>query len=154
MSKNSRFSDVLRVLRHIAHENRPVTSEVLAKTVKTNAVVIRCMMVALRDHGYVRSEKGHDGGWILACEFSTVTLRNIYLALCSPALFALSNRPDAPDYLIGQTVNTQFDQTLLEAERLVISRLGEVTLAAINAEVQAHCREHSKVINLENIHAR
>lgn len=152
MSRNSRLSDVLHVLLHMAHEKRPVTSDALAKAMKTNPVVLRRTMAGLRDHGYVHSEKGHGGGWTLARDLSQVTLRDIYLALGSPALLTLSSRSDAPECLIEQAVNTRLGESLREAERLLMSRFGEVTLAMLHADVQRRCKARPKAINLETVH--
>ena len=66
MRCDCRLSGVLHVLLHMAEQQGPVTSEVLAKAMDTNPVVIRRIMAGLRDRGYVRSEKGHGGGWTLA----------------------------------------------------------------------------------------
>ena len=66
MKRDSRLSGVLHVLLHMAELDGPVTSALLAKAMDTNPVVIRRIMAGLRDQGYVRSEKGHGGGWSLA----------------------------------------------------------------------------------------
>ena len=66
MRPDTRLSGVLHVLLHMAEEQGPVTSEVLAQAMHTNPVVIRRTLSGLREHGYVRSEKGHGGGWSLA----------------------------------------------------------------------------------------
>src|SRR6202000_1641610 len=100
MRRDSRLSGVLHVLLHMAEHSGPVTSEVLAKAIDTNPVVVRRIMAGLRDQGYVRSEKGHGGGWTLACDLSKVTMRDIYTALGSPALFTMGNRTEAPDCLV------------------------------------------------------
>ena len=71
----------------------------LAKAMDTNPVVIRRIMAGLRDQGYVRSEKGHGGGWTLCCDLSKVTLHDIYTALGSPSLLAMGNRTEAPGCL-------------------------------------------------------
>ncbi len=84
MRRDSRLSGVLHVLLHMAARNGPATSEMLAKAMDTNPVVIRRVMAGLRDQGYVRSEKGHGGGWTLDCDLSEVTLRDIYTALGRP----------------------------------------------------------------------
>ncbi len=60
------MSGVLHVLLHMAEQDAPATSERLAKAMDTNPVVIRRVMAGLREQGYVRSEKGHGGGWTLA----------------------------------------------------------------------------------------
>ena len=120
----------------MAEHRGPVTSEVLAKAMHTNPVVLRRVMAGLRDQGFVRSEKGHGGGWTLACDLSQITLRDIYAALGSPILFGIGNRTDAPDCLVEQAVNAALDATLRDAETLLLARLGELTLAMLSADVR------------------
>ncbi len=136
MRRDSRLSGVLHVLLHLAEHRDPVTSEVLAKAMHTNPVVLRRVMAGLRDQGFVRSEKGHGGGWTLARDLSEITLRDIYAALGSPLLFAIGNRTDAPDCLVEQAVNTALNATLRDAETLLLARLGDVTLAMLSADVR------------------
>ncbi len=114
-----------------------MTSETLAKSMDTNPVVIRRIMAGLRDQGYVRSEKGHGGGWTLVCDLSKVTLRDIYTAIGSPALLAIGNRAEAPDCRVEQAVNAALGQTFDEAEALLLSRLGEVTLAMLSEDLRS-----------------
>lgn len=135
MKRGSRLSVVLHVLLHMAGENSPVTSEALARAMATNPVVIRRIMAGLRDKGYVRSEKGHGGGWTLACNPSEVTLRDIYAALGSPSLLAVANRTETPGCLVEQAVYNVLNQAFHDAEALLISRLGEVTLAKLNTDL-------------------
>lgn len=116
----------------MAGHDGPVTSEALAKEVSTNPVVIRRILAGLRDQGYVRSEKGHGGGWTLGCDLSAVTLLDIYRALGSPSLLAMGHRAQAPGCLIEQAVNAALDQAFSDAEALLLSRFGEVTLATLS----------------------
>lgn len=133
MKRDSRLSGVLHVLLHLAEQQGPVTSEVLAKAMATNPVVIRRIMAGLRERGYIRSEKGHGGGWTLACDLSAVTLRDVYTALGCPSLLAMGNRTEAPGCLVEQAVNAALGRAFQEAEALLLARLGEVTLAALSA---------------------
>lgn len=119
----------------MAEHRGPVTSDILAKAMHTNPVVLRRVMAGLRDHGFVQSEKGHGGGWTLARDLSEITLRDIYAALGSPLLFAIGNRTDTPDCLVEQAVNAALDATFRDAETLLLARLGEVTLAMLSADV-------------------
>ena len=96
MRRDSRLSGVLHILLHMAEQAEPVTSEVLAKVMKTNPVVVRRIMAGLRDGGYVRSDKGHGGGWRLARDLSQVTLRDIYIALESPRSWRWATAPKRP----------------------------------------------------------
>jgi DNA-binding IscR family transcriptional regulator len=144
---------VLHVLLHLAQQGGAVTSEVLAKAINTNPVVIRRIMAGLRDHGYVHSEKGHGGGWTLACDLSKVTLRDIYTALGSPSLLAIGNRTSAPGCLVEAAVNAALDKSFHDAEALLLSRLGEVTLAMLSADVRERLAARGGSHQLEKVHA-
>jgi DNA-binding IscR family transcriptional regulator len=153
MRRDSRLSGVLHVLLHMAEQGGPVTSEVLAKALDTNPVVIRRIMSGLRDQGYVRSEKGHGGGWTLACDLSEVTLRDIYTALGSPSLLAMGNRTETPGCLVEQAVNAALSQAFRDAEALLLSRLGDVTLAMLSADFHDRLVARGGSHDLENVHA-
>lgn len=134
MNRDSRLSGVLHVLLHMAEHDGPVTSEVLARAMQTNPVVIRRTMAGLKAQGYVRSDKGHGGGWWLDCDLAGVTLGDVYAALGSPSLFAIGNRNSMPDCLVEQAVNAALDGALAEAEAVLLASLGGVTLAALSAD--------------------
>lgn len=153
MKRDSRLSGVLHVLLHLAGRQAPVTSEALAKAMHTNPVVIRRIMAGLRDRGYVRSEKGHGGGWTLACDLSRVTLRDVYAALGCPPLLALGNRTEAPGCLVEQAVNTALERAFRDAEAALLSRLDGVTLAAIDAGVRRRAARRGGPHDLEHTHA-
>jgi DNA-binding IscR family transcriptional regulator len=153
MRSDSRLSGVLHVLLHMAEHRDPVTSEVLAKAMKTNPVVIRRIMAGLRDQGYIRSEKGHGDGWMLSCDLARVTLRDIYAALGSPSVLAISNRTESPGCLVEQAVNAALDQAFQDAEALLLSRLGQVTLAKLSADFHRRLVRHRGPHDLETIHA-
>lgn len=152
MKRDSRLSGVLHVLLHMAEHNGPLTSEQLAKAMDTNPVVVRRVMAGLRDHGYVRSEKGHGGGWVLACELSNVTLRDVYVALGSPSLLAIGNSTESPGCLVEQAVNAALGASFDAAEALLLERLAEVTLASLVNDVRARAAHHG-VRAIEVAHA-
>lgn len=137
----------------MAEHGEPLTSEALAKAMRTNPVVIRRIMAGLRDKEYVRSEKGHGGGWTLACDFSKVTLRDIYAALGSPSLLAMGNRTEKPECLIEQAVNATLGKTFEDAEALLLARFGQVSLAMLSADVHARRTARGRTRRLEHIHA-
>lgn len=134
MNRDSRLSGVLHVLLHMTEHDGPVTSEVLARAMGTNPVVVRRTMAGLKAQGYVRSEKGPGGGWRLARDLGTITLGDVYAALGRPSLFAIGNRNDAPGCLVEQAVNAALDGALAEAEAVLLSSFGTVTLAALSAD--------------------
>ena len=153
MKRDSRLSGVLHVLLHLAEQKRPVTSEVLAKAMHTNPVVIRRIMAGLRDRGYVRSEKGHGGGWSLACDLSQITLHDIYVALGRPSLLAIGNRTETPACLVEQSVNAALGHAFQAAEALLRARLSDVTLAMLSADVHDRLRARGGSYDLETAHA-
>lgn len=95
MKRDSRLSITLHALLHMA-ERKTITSEELAACLSTNPVVVRRTMAGLREAGLVRSEKGHGGGWSLACDLATVSLADVHAALGEPAFFAIGNRTESP----------------------------------------------------------
>jgi len=131
MRRDTRLSGVLHVLLHMAEAAGPVTSEDMATAMQTNAVVVRRVLAGLRDSGLVRSEKGHGGGWSIACNLAAVTLRDVYTALGSPQPFAMGNRTEAPGCLVEQAVNAALDDAFQEAQALLLARMGAVSLATL-----------------------
>jgi Rrf2 family protein len=129
MRTDSRLSRMLHVLIHMARHDGPATSEVIARMLNTNPVVVRRTMAGLRDRGFVASEKGHGGGWVLTRPLENITLRDVYDALGEPTLFAIGLADDAPECLVEQAVNAALEDALAEAEKLLLERLGHVTLA-------------------------
>jgi DNA-binding IscR family transcriptional regulator len=134
MKKDSRLSSVLHVLLHMAHSQRPLTSEELAGYLHSHAVVVRRTLAGLRDLGYVDSAKGHGGGWSLTCDLAKVSLRDVYDAVGAPTVFAMGHRVDAPECLVEQAVNEALDSAFENAHALLIERLGEVSLADLSAD--------------------
>jgi DNA-binding IscR family transcriptional regulator len=137
----------------MTEQGGPVTSDALAHAMDTNPVVIRRVMAGLRDHGYVRSEKGHGGGWTLVSDPSEITLRDVYTALGRPSLLALGNRTESPGCLVEQAVNATLAQTFHDAEALLLARLGEVTLAMLSADFHDRLVARGGSHDLEDVHA-
>ncbi len=152
MKRDSRLSGVLHVLLHMAELDRPATSEMLAKAMQTNPVVIRRIMAGLRERGHVRAEKGHGGGWTLACDLARLTLRDVYQALGEPSLLAIGNRTESPGCLVEQAVNAALGRAFDEAEAMLLSGLGAVTLAQLSADFRRLRATRKQSCDLETVH--
>lgn len=148
MRRDSRLSSTLHALLHMAEHDRPMTSAELAICMSTNAAVVRRTMAGLRRAGFVRSEKGHGGGWEIACDLNGVTLKDVYDALGSPTLLAMGIHLEGPHCLVEQAVNRSLTGAFREAEALLIARLGGVTLAGLAADY------HSNVAAFRNQNQR
>ena len=117
------------MLVHLACDEGIYTSQQLAEMLDTNPVLVRRSMAGLREAGYVRSEKGHNGGWSLSCDPTQITLLDIYKAVGITHLYHLGINRDDPHCLIENTVNDELEDALKQAETLLMSRLNEITLS-------------------------
>lgn len=131
MNRDTRLSGVLHVLLHLGQVEKPLTSEILAKTMGTNPAVFRRTMAGIRNAGYVHSEKGHGGGWTLTRPLTELTLLDVYSALGDPTLFAIGNRNEASNCKVETAVNEALSETMVEAKALLTKRFGQITLDQI-----------------------
>jgi DNA-binding IscR family transcriptional regulator len=130
---------MLHVLLHMARNDGPMTSETIAGMLQTNPVVVRRTMAGLRDAGFVRSEKGHGGGWAIACDLEAVSLLDIHRAVGGPTLFAIGIENSNPRCAVERVVNESIEDTLREAEALLLGRLGAISLAKLAHAFDARC---------------
>lgn len=137
MRNDTRLSRMLHVLIHMARNDHPSTSETIAQMLGTNPVVVRRTMALLKDKGYVRSEKGHRGGWTLAKPLAEMTLLDIHQAVGSASIFAIGLSTDHPECLVEQAVNAALTEAFEAAQALLIERLGKVTLAQLAEDFEA-----------------
>lgn len=153
MMRDSRLSGVLHVLLHLVERPEPQTSETLARAMHTNPVVIRRLLAGLREQRLVRSEKGHGGGWNLACDVERTTLLDVYDALGRPEILAMGNRTDTPGCLVEQAVNAALGQVFEDAQGLLLRRFGHITLAQLSADFHARLAARGGEVTKETDHA-
>ncbi|PRX33334.1 BadM/Rrf2 family transcriptional regulator [Paraburkholderia sp. BL18I3N2] len=127
------MSRTLHALIHMERADGPLTSEALAEMLATNAVVVRRMFGGLRDAGYVQSEKGHGGGWVLATPLEEITLLDVYRAVGEPPLFSHLVSEDRPECLIERAVNAHLSATLRDAQSALLAKFEKVTLAMLSS---------------------
>ncbi|HWK55038.1 MAG TPA: Rrf2 family transcriptional regulator [Hyphomicrobiales bacterium] len=140
MRNDSRLSRMLHVLLHLGRHDQPLTSEQIAKMLDTNAVVVRRTMAGLREAGYVRSEKGHGGGWTIACDLADITLLDVHEAVGGARIFAIGHENENPDCAVARVVNASLDGVLQQAETLVRETLDGIALADLVGEFDQLCR--------------
>ncbi|WP_437879443.1 Rrf2 family transcriptional regulator [Pseudomonas sp. LRF_L74] len=139
MRADSRLSRMLHVLIHMDRHEGSTTSDTIALMLRTNPVVVRRTMAGLREHGYVRSEKGHGGGWTLAQPLAAITLLDVYRAVGEPPLFAIGPAEEQPKCLVEQAVNSAVGDVMDEARTLLLGRFGEITLASLAQDFDERC---------------
>lgn len=137
MRTDSRLSRMLHVLLHMAGSETPMTSEQVAEMLGTNSAVVRRTMAGLREAGYVRSEKGHGGGWRLDCDLDKITLLDVLRAVGTERLFAIGFDNDTPDCAVERAVNASVASTMNRAEQVLIEGFQAVTLADLAGRFRA-----------------
>jgi len=143
MKRNSRLSVALHALVQMAlRRGQPATSEQLADCLMTNPVVVRRTMAGLREYGLVRSTPGHGGGWMLSCDAETITLRQVYEAL-GESMLAGVERAESPGCLLEQAISGLVNDFRMEAEALLLLRLGQETLGDLKRAVKRLMRKYN-----------
>jgi Rrf2 family protein len=129
------------VLLHMARHDGPFTSEEIARMLRTDPTVVRRTLAGLRDAGFVRSEKGHHGGWTISRPLDGVTLLDVHRALGMPTLFAIGSDAEDGSCAVEAVVNAALRDTLADAEARLLARFGEVTLADLAGQFDRLCAE-------------
>lgn len=130
------MSITLHLLIHMAELDRPHTSAELGAKMMLNPVVIRRTLAGLREAGFLRSEKGHGGGWTLARPLAKISLGDVYDALGTPTVFAMGARTESPGCGVERAVNKAMKSAFSEAETLLMKRLHAGSLADVAADVK------------------
>lgn len=120
-----------------------MTSDELAACLRTHPVVVRRTMASLRDAGFVVSERGHGGGWVLARELASVTLLDVQMAVGDAGAPGAEEGAHADGCVIEQSVQRALAGSLREAEALLMKRLAEVTLADLSADFNRAMAAHA-----------
>jgi hypothetical protein len=68
-------------------------------------------------------------------------------------VLAISNRTEKPACLVEQAVNAALDQAFQDADAVLLSRLGQVTLAKLSADLHLRLVKYRDQHDLETIHA-
>ncbi len=132
---------MLHVLLHMARHEGVYTSEQIAKMLDTNPVFVRRTLAGLREAGFVRSEKGHHGGWTMARDLNAITLLDIHQALGSNRLFAIGSDNDHPNCAVEAVVNEALADALADAEERLLRRFAQVTLGALARDFDKRCSD-------------
>jgi len=100
MAANTRMATAIQILCVIAYKGpEGVTSEIVARSLRTNPVVVRRLLKAMEGAGLVEVRPGKDGGVQLGRAPSRITLDQIYKAVeAETTVFALrpGGNPNCP----------------------------------------------------------
>src|SRR3982751_5622199 len=132
MAANSQFSMAVHVLTLLARSNDDkVKSERIAKSVNTNAVVIRRLLGQLGHAKLVVSQTGAAGGTRLSKGPDEIKLFDIYRAVSCGKIFALPSKSPNQDCPVGRNIEAVLCRLQKEIDRAVCERLSRYTLADV-----------------------
>lgn len=135
MSANSRLTIATHALAWMASNEHlgatSSTSDQIARSVRTNPVVIRRLMSELVKAGLVTSERGRGSGWRLARPTDEINLREIDEALGSESAFAMHRNEPSPICPIAQGIRPALAPVYERVDDAIRAELERTTLADV-----------------------
>jgi Rrf2 family protein len=143
MTRSTRFPAAIHILTLLAiKKGQCCSSEWVAKSLGTNAVVVRRIVGLLQKAGFVTSQTGSQGGTMLAIEPEKLTLRDIYDAVEEESVFCMHDpHPKCP---VACCVKEQVNKLVNGAEDKMKAELARTKLSSITKPAIAQYRQMSK----------
>ncbi len=136
VNTSSRFAFAVHVLALLSlQDGVPLSSEVIAGSVNTNAALIRRLLSMLADAGLTTSQLGAGGGALLARAPQKITLLDVYRAVDDAQLFALHREEPNPACMVGRNIQHVLRGIIGEAQQAMEHALASRTLADATADV-------------------
>ncbi|RMF77090.1 MAG: Rrf2 family transcriptional regulator [Chloroflexi bacterium] len=133
---NSRFTVAVHAMTLMAtfediNPEKTPTSKEIARSVRTNPVVIRRILGDLRRAGLVTSQAGVKGGVRLTRSAGEITLCDVYRAVEKDVLLPLHNSPPNAVCPIGSVIGDVLSAIFIDAQNAMEARLAAVTIADV-----------------------
>jgi Rrf2 family protein len=151
MAGNTRLATAIHVAGMLSFADKvPLTSENIAQSVNTNAVVIRRIIGMLTKAEIVKVKMGVGGGACLAKSPEAITLAEIYLALEENSVFEVPKLEESHECVMAKIVRPVLAEVLHEVELNLLENLRKITLAEVIGRVhlemlrQGICGENIK----------
>ena len=138
MAANCRFAFGVHLLSVLTlHPDENFSSEKLALTVNTNAVVIRRMLLDLKTAGLIETQRGPGGGTRLAKSSSEITLADIHRAVAGAIeTFGAHPNPPAQACIVGREIEGVLQNVSQRASLAVEREFAAITLADVVSQMQ------------------
>ena len=126
---NSQFAMAVHVLAMLANNcDERMKSGYIAKSVNTNAVVIRRLLCDLHDADLVVSQTGYSGGTCLTRGPDEIRLSEIYDAVSHDEVFGLHPKKPDPKCAVGSSITGVLGNLQSEVESAVRTKFAGYTL--------------------------
>ncbi|RZK51508.1 MAG: transcriptional regulator [Pedobacter sp.] len=127
---NGRFAIALHILTLLDQANGELlSSEYLAGSININPVLVRKELSNLRNHGFVQSKEGKNGGSTLAISANEITLGAVYESVKQLSLLGHQKNTPNPKCPVGKDINKHLDNLYNDTEMVLINQLNQQTLA-------------------------
>jgi Rrf2 family protein len=135
MAANSRLTIAVHALTWLALAQRrgraQLTSDEVAASVNTNAVILRRSLGDLLRAGLVSVRHGAGGGWSLARAPADITLLDVYAAVEQEPLFGLHHSEPNLECPVGRGIRPALGHVYGHLERTVRQELAGTSIADV-----------------------
>ena len=147
MRTSCRFAVAVHVLAVLAYKDGDrVTSEFLARSVNTNPVVIRRLLLVLQQARLVETRKGAGFGSRLSRSAARINLGEVFRAVEREEAFCLPRKKPNQACPVGHCIQAALERVFGSALKALEEDLSKTKLADVLAMVQECCaaRESSE----------
>ena len=126
---NGRFAIALHILTLLEKANGELlSSEYLAGSININPAMVRKELISLRNHGFVESKEGKNGGSWLALPPDQITLGAVYHSVKQVSLLGTNKNSPNPKCPIGKDINKHLDDLYQDTETVLVNQLNKETI--------------------------
>lgn len=151
MRTSCRFAMAVHVLAVLGYkQGEHVTSALLAKSVNTNPVVVRRLLLALQRARLVETRKGIGLGSRLSRSPGRITLDEVFRAVEEDDPFVLPRNKPNRACPVGNCIQIAISEVFASARRALEEDLSKTTLADVLDTVESCCSRASSVETANN----
>ena len=145
----------LAATRMLFGNDRGMNSELLAKSVNTNPVVIRRLISTLREAGFVATKMGPNGGSALNKDPKDILLSQIYTTVECGNLYSMHHSCPSIHCPVGSNISDVLSSILGDAQNAFKEVLGTKTLQNVFDEIMEKAEDiqsksHSELVQMFN----
>ena len=139
MQISSRFTIAIHMLAcmDVFQDEYKITSDFLASSINVNPVIIRKILLQLKDAGLIEVKRG-PGGATIAKPLNEITFFDVYRSVdCieENALFHFHENPSM-DCPVGKNIHRVLDDKLLRVQTAMEQELKAITLADMDSDLE------------------
>ncbi len=138
MQISSRFTIAIHMLAcmDVFKDEYKITSDFLASSIQVNPVIIRKILLQLKDAGLIEVKRG-PGGATIAKPLNEITFFDVYQSVdCieGNTLFHFHENPNM-ECPVGKNIHRVLDDKLLRVQAAMEQELKSITLADMNSDL-------------------